>query len=61
MIKCIKGFTIDGVSACDENCEVQTGLGKGDCYAECLECGGNYIETDEGLVCIECGNNGIEA
>jgi len=60
-IICVRGFIIDDVHDCDEDCEMQTGLGKGDCYAECLECGGDYIETNEGLRCTECGSNGIEA
>lgn len=53
-IKCMKGFIIDGTHDCDENCEMQTGLGHGDCYAECLECGGYYIQTAEGLICLQC-------
>lgn len=60
IIKCIKGFVIDGINDCDESCEMQVGFGKGDCYAECLQCGGDYIKTGQGIVCSSCDNNGVE-
>ena len=60
IIKCIKGYVIDGINDCDENCDLQVGIGHGNCYAECLKCGGSYIETENGMVCTDCESNGTD-
>ena len=57
-IICVKGYIIDGVHDCDENCELQVGISHGNCYAECLKWGSYYIETKEGLLCHDCLDKG---
>ena len=57
---CIKGYIINKKNDCDENCEMQVGLGYGDCYSECLVCGEDNIQTSEGLICSICGNSVVD-
>ena len=61
MVSCKNGLSIKEIedNKCPSSCEFTCENG-GACFAECLSCGGDLIETNNGLVCLTCGSNGSD-